>query len=479
MSEVKSVKYIVSGSGNITLWITREDGTNKSYSVATDHEKHRKIVEKLKAKDWKNLEEMIDVERKMEVAKERVEKDLSKVNVPVSLVGTAEIKNGQIYVNNVPVHNVVSDRILQLAADDYPFDSVLRFLENVLMNPSSRSQEELYDFLANRNLPLTEDGCFLAYKRIRNDWKDIYSGKIDNSVGSIVEVPREEVDSDRARECSHGLHVGALEYIRTYGTAEHSSRVVVVKVNPKDCVSVPRDHRHMKLRVCRYEILYELETGDKEALGLPVYSSNGDRFANPNDWMDSLDDEDYEDEDYWEDGWDEEGVDPYQRQLENYDEDCEDCEEDCGWCEPPLEDLKAKERKQALDDLVRLTEEYGGYDKEFDRVDDIFLKSFDPNHDKNLLSEEERERLDSVRKKVKKIHDEKLSENKLPEPNHVWVFDKPFPSRLTECNKNLGTRVIIRRVDEYYVVYTPGLNDNSLTGSVEYHDFLNHFSFVI
>lgn len=285
-----NISYIATGAGNLSIWIRDEDGST-SHTITSDNEKYKLILELLRAK--KN-EELVRILRAQDVTLEKKEELVSLISeTKNSLTGKAKFVDGEVFINDVPIHSVVSDRISQLANEGLPIEPVLRFLENVMMNPSSRSQQELYDFLANRNLPLTEDGCFLAYKRIRQDWLDIYSGTIDNSIGNIVSVPRENVDSDRERECSYGLHVGGLDYVRWYGQGSSDSRVVIVKVNPQHCVSVPKDHSHQKLRTCQYEVLYEL-TKD-EALKHNLYNDSGIEgragFTSPNsDWGTCSDD---------------------------------------------------------------------------------------------------------------------------------------------------------------------------------------------
>jgi hypothetical protein len=151
-------------------------------------------------------------------------------------------------------------------------------------NPSKRATEELYDFLMHKNLPITDDGCFLAYKRVNADWTDLYSNAIDNSIGQIVKMSRRKVDDNREMGCSDGLHVGALEYVEGYGSGGH---VLVVKVNPEHVVSVPSDHDCTKVRCCEYEVLSEF----KGELKRPVYSPDGSDY-DPSDY----DSSDYEDD---------------------------------------------------------------------------------------------------------------------------------------------------------------------------------------
>jgi hypothetical protein len=174
-------------------------------------------------------------------------------------------------------------------------------LENLMSNPSARAISELYDFLEHRALPITEDGYFLAYKSVRSDFKDKYSGTIDNSVGKTVEFPRNKVDDDRAHECSYGLHVGALAYSGPGGWYNSASdKVVIVKVNPKDAVSVPQDHNAQKLRVCKYEVVSLYSGGMEDA---PVYNSVGKPSDKNNDFdVDTVSTDDIFSEGY-EDGY--------------------------------------------------------------------------------------------------------------------------------------------------------------------------------
>jgi hypothetical protein len=124
------------------------------------------------------------------------------------------------------------------------------------------------EFLEYKELPITDDGCFLAYKGVSEHYYSIHGnpktvvvqgitttdGKIFNGVGSKIEVKRRNVDDNRNNHCSFGLHVGSLDYARSFG-----QRVVVVKVNPKDVVSVPTDYNCQKCRVSAYEVVSDYE----------------------------------------------------------------------------------------------------------------------------------------------------------------------------------------------------------------------------
>lgn len=191
--------------------------------------------------------------------------------------GEFTVEGGVVYRNGLAIHNVVTERILQFVEQGLPFEPLLKFLENLMANPSARSVRELYKFLEHKFMPITVDGCFLAYKAVQNDYRSITSGsthvrvstdggetwetvtgRVPNNVGNILEVDRNDVDDDASRTCSYGLHAGALEYAKDFGGA--NSRVVIVKINPRDAVSVPLDANAQKLRASRYEVIADMET---------------------------------------------------------------------------------------------------------------------------------------------------------------------------------------------------------------------------
>lgn len=200
--------------------------------------------------------------------------------------GGFQVTGGVVFRNGVPVHNVITNRILSFVNEGLPFEPLLKFADNLFENPSKRAVDELYSFLEHGNLPISLDGCFFAYKSIGSDWLSkasgsepvevstdggktfkTFTGRIPNKVGSIVRIQRNLVDEDKDRTCSNGLHVGALSYAGPKGWYNSSNdHVVLVKVNPKNAVSVPADHSAQKLRVCEYEVIAEFQTALNDSL---------------------------------------------------------------------------------------------------------------------------------------------------------------------------------------------------------------------
>jgi hypothetical protein len=271
---MSNTAYLVTAD-NVTI-----SKNGRTHIVGRQYAQFDNIIDALKSQDFDTAFELAD--RATALTK--------------SSNGAFEVKDGVVYRNGLPIHNVVTERIIKFQEDGLPFEPLVKFLENLMQNPSARSVSELYKFLENKFMPITEDGCFLAYKSVQNDYLSITSGKtevrvsedggktfrivtgqVPNNVGNILEVDRNSVDDDATRTCSFGLHAGALEYANTFGGSD--SKKVVVKINPRDAVSVPIDHDAQKLRASRYEVIADLSV----AIESPLVSSNGTSYHNKRD----------------------------------------------------------------------------------------------------------------------------------------------------------------------------------------------------
>jgi hypothetical protein len=184
----------------------------------------------------------------------------------------------------------LANKIRAIVEEGLPISLFAKFWQNLQQNPSANSVRELYDFLAYKELPITEDGCFLAYKGLDSNYYSISgnkktkvikgqvnaSGNIYNGVGEEIEVRRWDVDDNRENHCSFGLHVGSLNYAQDFSRGS----VVVVKINPKDVVSVPSDFDCQKCRVSAYKVVEsfseELESSICYEDGREMYSEEHD-----------------------------------------------------------------------------------------------------------------------------------------------------------------------------------------------------------
>lgn len=207
---------------------------------------------------------------------------------------------GVFYDNNL-ITGYLTDKIIEFVTRGLPINNYCLFLNNLMANPSMVSRTELYLFLEAANLPITEDGCFIAYKAVTSDFKDMRTGKFDNSPGAVLEMPRRDVDDNRDRTCSYGFHAAAYNYAKNFMSCD--GRLVAVKINPADVVSVPSDYNNQKLRCCKYEVLWDIPDAADTLTG-QSFVSTGVGFNEP-EWDDYYSDDDDDDnyhEDY--DGYD-------------------------------------------------------------------------------------------------------------------------------------------------------------------------------
>lgn len=204
--------------------------------------------------------------------------------------GSVRIEGNNIFYQDREVTGLVASRIFEIIRLGLDVRPMTLFLENLMLNPSKRAVDELFGFLEASSLPITSDGCFLAYKRIRENYTDCHSGTMDNSVGNVVEMARNAVDEDKERTCSYGLHACSYDYLKHFSGA----RVVVVKINPKDVVSVPADYNNAKLRCCKYEVVDELPLSDDMLPSKKIQDGYSDSYDE--DWYDVDMEEELEDD---------------------------------------------------------------------------------------------------------------------------------------------------------------------------------------
>ena len=203
--------------------------------------------------------------------------------------GDISIKDGEVFFGEEKLNGVVVDKLLELMksglTDKNPF---INFLKNLLKNPSKNSVDQLYTFLSKRDMPIDEEGLVIGYKGVAQNYKDKFSGKFDNSVGQCHEMPRRNVDDNCDHHCSYGFHIGSYEYADSWGGSD--GKLMIVKFNPEDAVSVPTDCDFQKLRVCKYSVVGEIT--DRRQLTQPFYDSTGE-FSDE-DYDDDIELEDYE-----------------------------------------------------------------------------------------------------------------------------------------------------------------------------------------
>ena len=278
------------------LTIRSNSGVINSYSdgrhftVAPDHPAYNKIQFALQNEDFDEARLLSDVRNAVE----------NFVSDPENPETGIKIEDGVFYYKNVEIKHPLVNRILEFMSRDIDPLYLIKFFENMMQNDSRHSINHVFLFLENEGMPLSTDGCFYGWKRVTNEWKDFFSNSVDNSIdGPPVErMERRDVDDNHTVLCSEGYHVGSVSFVSSFNRG--TGHVILVKVNPKDVISVPEYDGGDKLRCCFYEKIQEVSPesiGLKESLysdTAPVVPIGGDN--DKEEVWDEMDEEDYSDE---------------------------------------------------------------------------------------------------------------------------------------------------------------------------------------
>jgi hypothetical protein len=239
-----ALDYTLKPGENVSIAVI--DATTKLPSWKSMHASHpsfKSIVSALKKKNWDRAERLFDLAQLI------ADKSQGKVTV----------KKDGVYYNGTLINNSLTTRILQMIKEGKPVSHMLKFMDRLYQNPQKFAIDELYDWLAGSKLPITDDGRFTAYKVVRNDYKDGYTGTIDNSPGQIVFMLRTDVCTDRNNTCAVGLHFCSGAYVPSYGvTTSSDHRVMQLAIDPADVVSIPTDYNFTKGRTWQYEVIKEV-----------------------------------------------------------------------------------------------------------------------------------------------------------------------------------------------------------------------------
>lgn len=167
-------------------------------------------------------------------------------------------RDGGIFINlaNGPVPADPLQDLIKHAHVTGNASAMKALMNRIATVDRQHSVEDLVRFIENANMPVTADGRLVAFKLVNkradgNNY-DIHTGTILNNVGCRVQMDISDVDPDRRRDCSYGLHVASRGYLRSFS----GNTLLLILVNPEDVIAVP-EYDPKKVRVCRYEIVHE------------------------------------------------------------------------------------------------------------------------------------------------------------------------------------------------------------------------------
>lgn len=159
-------------------------------------------------------------------------------------------------------------------AIDQNSPSVANFLRRIAVVAAERrhSAEDLMKFIRHCDLPLTDAGDIIAYKRVSaqgSAFVDCHSHSVVQNLGYRVYTDVERVDPDRSRACSNGLHVGSLQFMKSFW----GGSTLVCLVRPEDFIAVPT-YDEKKCRVCSYDIIGILSPEDRDKVNTGEHIEN-------------------------------------------------------------------------------------------------------------------------------------------------------------------------------------------------------------
>lgn len=222
--------------------------------------------------------------------------DLTDIPQFIAKVTAGRVKVGDnaVYFDDKEVRGVIAKRLLDMLGQGFNISPLARFLDRLMSNPIPTAADEFYLWMEQSELPLTDDGCFLAFKKVKDDYKSYHDNATDNSIGTKLPLlPEDRYDTNRNRTCSAGYHFCSFNYLSSY--FGHKGRVVICKIAPEDVVAIPNDYNNAKGRAKTYEIIGEVPENEAQQffVGKAVVNDFGTYKGAGDDY-----DEDYSDYDY-------------------------------------------------------------------------------------------------------------------------------------------------------------------------------------
>jgi hypothetical protein len=175
--------------------------------------------------------------------------------------------HGKLFIDGEEVQSALADQIVEFVREKKDFAPLVKFYENISLNPNDHAQESLYGWLTSTGgFTITDEGEIVGYKSVQSTSEpgkylsvhsgtsqvdgEVIKGRIPNYKGAVIEMPADQVDFNPNADCSVGLHVGTYKYAEGFS----GDTMLEVHVNPRDVVSVPTGTEGWKMRVRKYVV---------------------------------------------------------------------------------------------------------------------------------------------------------------------------------------------------------------------------------
>lgn len=221
------------------------------FIISYDDPRYEDLMEAIEDEEYEVIENLVNL-------KIRADSMLTQL----AALGIQEQGTRFTYLGNPVDMNLSS--YLRTALDNGNYTPVIRFISRLFENPSDDTRRRLFSFMEHNQLPIDDDGRFLAFKAVRSDYFDKRSGSVYNGVGTTVpKMSWSQVDTNSDVPCSRGYHACSKDYIVGDGNSgfwreSAGDRVVVVAVNPEDVGAIPSEYNGSKLRCRTYEVIADI-----------------------------------------------------------------------------------------------------------------------------------------------------------------------------------------------------------------------------
>lgn len=243
MNEIKEWRII--GGDSLCVVVDGQD-----YNIRQEHPNFRLVAVALLSGEHDKVREFLTIE--------------SAVQSYLETTGV-EVKGDKVFWNGREINSLLATRIVDAMNEGVDPQPFIKFLNNLMQNPSKTAQDGLFNFVEKCGLTITPDGCFLGYKKVRDNYMDVHSGRYSNKIGSVISMLRENVVEDPNVACASGLHIGTFEYANEHFNPGQG-HIMIVSVNPINVVSVPHDYGYQKMRACEYTVVGEFTRKLEEAV---------------------------------------------------------------------------------------------------------------------------------------------------------------------------------------------------------------------
>lgn len=187
----------------------------------------------------------------------------SLVDIPAFVAmqthGRVTINNDEVRFDDKPVHSHLADRMLTHFRNGDPIEPLANLMTRLEKNPNESVRDDLFLWLEAGNMPLTDDGFIIGWKKVQGDYYSVHSGKdgkVLHAIGTTVKMDREDCDPNRNNACSTGLHFCSYDYLSFYAGAD--ARVLIVKIDPANVTAIPNEAGNQKGRCCEYDVVGEV-----------------------------------------------------------------------------------------------------------------------------------------------------------------------------------------------------------------------------